>query len=185
MHPILARRGRLALYLAVWIAFGGLLAGAVTLGGAVPVRFALSFALPVAVLLGFQSLACWYLVRTLPAAETPWLRLVATWLGASIVSLAVWVALALGWARLLLAQQPAEVVSRARTWMAARRPATTGLDVTATLDVTLARARMTITVGGSESHVSVLAAAARRRAEQVGATFGSPSANSFEAVFRR
>ena len=113
MHPILARRGRLALYLAVWIVFGGLLAGAVTLGGEVPLRFALRFALPLGVLLGFQSLACWYLVRVLPAAETPWPRLVATWLGATIVSLAVWVAAGLGWTRILLAQEPAEVVAQA------------------------------------------------------------------------
>jgi sensor histidine kinase YesM len=109
MHPILAGRGRLALYLAVWLAFGALLAVVVAWGGDAPYRWALAFALPLAALLGFQSLACWYLVRLLPAPETPIARLLGTWLGATLVSIAFWVAAALLWARFLLRDLPAEV----------------------------------------------------------------------------
>jgi sensor histidine kinase YesM len=102
MHPILKRRGRLFLYLAVWVGFGLLLSGVFFVGGNAPVWWALSFAVPLAVLLGLQSLAFWYLVQSMPPDETPASRMAITWLGAGGVSLGVWLLAAYGWARYLL-----------------------------------------------------------------------------------
>jgi sensor histidine kinase YesM len=103
MHPILAHRGPLALYLTVWAAFGALLAAVIAFDAAAPLRPALAFAEPLAVLLGLQTLWCWYLVRTLPAGETPLTRLVTTWLGVGAVLLGIWVAAAFGWTWVLRA----------------------------------------------------------------------------------
>jgi two-component system sensor histidine kinase AlgZ len=101
VHPILAHPSRLAVYIAVWVAFGALLAAVIAFGGSVSFAWAALFAGPLAILLGLQSLSSWYLVQVLPAEETPMQRLVGTWLGAGIVSIAIWMAAALGWARLL------------------------------------------------------------------------------------
>lgn len=101
MHPIVARRDRLLLYLAVWLAFGALLAAVIAFGGNTSFAWAAVYAVPLALLLGLQSLSCWYLVQVLPPEQTPLPRLAGTWLGAGFVSLAIWIAASLGWARLL------------------------------------------------------------------------------------
>ncbi len=101
LHPIVARRERLLLYLAVWLAFGALLAAVVAFRGDTTFVWAAVFTIPLAILLGLQSLSCWYLVQVMPMEETPLPRLVGTWVGAGFVMLAIWVAAALGWAWLL------------------------------------------------------------------------------------
>src|SRR3569833_1752659 len=101
MHPILAHRGRLALYIAVWIAFGGLLAAIISATGQMSGGTALLFAEPLALLLGFQSVFCWYLVRVLPPHGTRQWRLITTWLGVTLVDIAIWVALGYAWAEFL------------------------------------------------------------------------------------
>jgi two-component system sensor histidine kinase AlgZ len=101
LHPIAARRERLLLYLAVWLAFGTLLAAVIAFRGETAFVWAAVYAVPLAVLLGLQSLSCWWLVQVMPAEETPLARLVGTWVGAGFVLLAIWIAAALGWAWLL------------------------------------------------------------------------------------
>lgn len=101
MHPVLAHRGRLLLYFAMWIAYGGLLAAIITATGQASGAWALLFAEPIAVLLGVQSLFCWFFVRVLPANETPTWRLFTSWLGAGAGSIAVWVAISYGWSESL------------------------------------------------------------------------------------
>ncbi len=101
LHPIVARRERLLLYLAVWLAFGAMLAAVVAFRGDTAFAWAAVYSIPLAILLGLQSLSCWYLVQVLPAEETPLPRLVGTWVGAGFVLLAIWVAAALGWAWVL------------------------------------------------------------------------------------
>jgi two-component system, LytTR family, sensor histidine kinase AlgZ len=101
IHPIVARRERLLLYLAVWFAFGAFLAAVIAFRGDTAFVWAAAYAFPLAMLLGLQSLSCWYLVQVLPAEETPLTRLTGTWIGAGFVLLAIWVAAALGWAWLL------------------------------------------------------------------------------------
>jgi len=98
MHPILARPARLALYIAVWLGFGALLTGVLVVGNRVPIAWALQFSMPMALLLGFQALSCWYMMQALPARETPWPRLIATWLTAAIVEVGIWLAIGIWWA---------------------------------------------------------------------------------------
>jgi sensor histidine kinase YesM len=101
MHPILAQRSRLFLYLAVWVAFGALLAAVIAFRGDASLPWALAFAIPLGVLLGMQSLSCWYLVKILPAGEAPLSRLAGTWAGAGSLMLTIWVSVSLGWAWVL------------------------------------------------------------------------------------
>jgi len=102
VHPILKHRSRLLLYLAVWVAFGLLLAGVLYFGGKAPAYWSFMFSVPLALLLGLQSLSFWHFVQAMPPGETPVGRMAATWLGAGGVSLAVWLAAAYGWALMLL-----------------------------------------------------------------------------------
>jgi two-component system sensor histidine kinase AlgZ len=102
MHPIFLHRGRLLLYLAVWVVFGLLLAVVFVFGGKAPVAWSLEFAVPIAIALGLQSLSFWYVVQAMPPGETPVARLAAIWGIAGLVSLIVWIVLAYGWARWLL-----------------------------------------------------------------------------------
>jgi sensor histidine kinase YesM len=102
MHPIVARRERLLLYLSLWIVFGILMATVITVGSPTPFLSSVRFALPLALLLGALSLPYWYLVRVLPADSTPLARLAGTWLGVGFVSLAIWIAAGIGWQSLLM-----------------------------------------------------------------------------------
>jgi sensor histidine kinase YesM len=101
MHPIVARRERLLLYLALWIVFGLLLATVIMVGGNTTFLASAEYTLPLALLLGLLSLPYWYLVRVLPADTTPLARLAGTWLGVGFVSLAIWIAAGIGWRSLL------------------------------------------------------------------------------------
>jgi sensor histidine kinase YesM len=107
MHPILKRRGRLLLYLAVWIIFGLLLTVVFVFGGRAPMQWALFFSVPIAMLLGLQSLSFWFLVQAMPPGDTSVARMTVTWLIAGLISLGVWLAMAYAWAVWLLpAGQP-------------------------------------------------------------------------------
>jgi hypothetical protein len=98
MHPILGSSERLVLYFAAWLAFGVLLAAVLGFGTHAGLPWALALALPMALVLGTQSLSSWYLVRMLPAASSAPARLLLTWLGAIAIYIAVWLGLALAWA---------------------------------------------------------------------------------------
>lgn len=102
MHPILKSRSRLILYLTVWIAFGLLLGDVIYFGGQVPAYWSFVFAVPLAVLLGLQSLSFWYLVQSMPPGETPAGRMALTWLAAGLISLSAWLASAYAWSQFLL-----------------------------------------------------------------------------------
>lgn len=101
MHPLFSQPARLALYFGVWLLFGALLAGVLAISHQTPIAWALQFALPQTTLLGVLSLSTWYLVRALPASETPMSRLLGTWFGAAVVLLAIWLSIALLWGRWL------------------------------------------------------------------------------------
>jgi two-component system, LytTR family, sensor histidine kinase AlgZ len=102
MHPLLKSRSRLLMYIAVWVVFGLLLAVVLIYGGRAPAKWSLEFAVPLAVLLGMQSLSFWYLVQSMPPGDTPVLRMAAKWFGAGMISLLIWLSLAYGWALWLL-----------------------------------------------------------------------------------
>jgi signal transduction histidine kinase len=102
MHPILTSRTRMLGYLGVWIAFGLLLSGVMFFGGNAPANWSLLFSVPLAVLLGLQSLSFWYLVQLLPPDTTSPMRMALLWLAAGIISLSIWLGIAYGWAQFLL-----------------------------------------------------------------------------------
>jgi two-component system sensor histidine kinase AlgZ len=112
-HPILARRDRLASYGVCTLLLGLLIAGVVVNGGA-PYGWALRFALPLAVLFGFQSLGLWYVVRALPSETTPLARFAVSWTAAASVSVGAWVAAGVAWASYLLRASPVDAAERTR-----------------------------------------------------------------------
>jgi two-component system, LytTR family, sensor histidine kinase AlgZ len=102
MHPIFTRRSRVLQYLAVWVAFGLLLATVMFFGGRAPMGWSFKFAVPMALLLGLQCLSLWYLVEAMPPGEASPMRMTVTWLVAGFVALLVWLAASYGWALWLL-----------------------------------------------------------------------------------
>jgi hypothetical protein len=82
--------------------FGLLVAGVLVIGDRAPLNWALQFSVPLALLLGFQSLSCWYMMQSLPARETPWPKLIGTWLGAAVVVIAIWLGVGWWWATFTL-----------------------------------------------------------------------------------
>ena len=102
MHPIFEHRSRLLSYLGVWVIFGLLLTVVFVFGGGAPVEWSLEFAVPVAIVLGLQSLSFWYVVQATPPGNTPVLRLAVIWTLAGSVSLVVWIGLSYAWAMWLL-----------------------------------------------------------------------------------
>lgn len=117
-HPILGRPRRLALYSLSWLAFGVFFASAFVFAGGAPVDWALRFALPLSVLLGFLLLASWYLVRALPPEATSTVRLLAAWTGAGIVTVGLWALVGRAWTVFMFArtslpaERQAELVAR-------------------------------------------------------------------------
>jgi len=94
MHPILARKGRLALYLAAWVPLGLGLAALLVLTGGGPWDEALAVALPASLVYAFVCLAPWYLCRALPIAPGGGARLLVTWLATAVVSSGLWLLIA-------------------------------------------------------------------------------------------
>lgn len=102
MHPILARGGRLALYLGVWLLVGGLLAALLEGVGALAWGESLAVALPMALVYAFVCLSAWYVSRSMPLVTTGAVRIVTTAVTASVVSSAVWLVVARGWVEVIV-----------------------------------------------------------------------------------
>jgi hypothetical protein len=97
MHPILARPGRLAAYVAIWLPLGGMLAALLALQGVFGWGLALAVAMPLAVSYGFLCLSAWYVTGGSPVERAGALRAGATAIAASFLSTAVWLLLARAW----------------------------------------------------------------------------------------
>jgi len=97
MHPIPARGRGLALYLAVWVLAGTLLAALLRGSGAVSWPQSLAIALPLSITYAFFCLSAWYVSRSMPLSATGVFRIVTTGLTAAVLSSGVWLALARGW----------------------------------------------------------------------------------------
>jgi len=97
MHPILARRGRLALYLVGWVVAGVLLSSLVARPGGPGSVEALAIAIPMALAYAFFCLSAWYVSRSAPLTTTTPIRLIASIAGASLITAAVWLPLAQFW----------------------------------------------------------------------------------------
>ncbi len=105
MHPLLARGGRLALYVVLWALVGTLL-GAL-LAGQEGWRRGQAFlvAVPLGIAYGFFCLSAWYVTRSMPLATADVLRVSVTALSAATLSGGVWLALSRAWMA-LLARRP-------------------------------------------------------------------------------
>jgi hypothetical protein len=101
MHPILARGGRLALYLGLWVLVGFLLAGLLAGQSGLGWVASITMALPLATAYSFVCLSAWYVARGLPLATSGIPRIAATAVTASIVSSAGWVLIGRGWVGLV------------------------------------------------------------------------------------
>ena len=97
MHPILARPGRLAAYIAIWIPLGALLAALLALQGVFGWIVATIVAVPLSVSYGFLCLSAWYVTGGSPVERVGPLRVGATAIVASFLSSAVWLLIARGW----------------------------------------------------------------------------------------
>src|SRR5437763_16795502 len=97
MHPILARPGRLAAYVAIWLPLGVLLAALLALQSVLGWKDALMVALPLSVSYGFLCLSAWYVTGGSPVDRVGPLRVGVTAVVASFLSSAVWLLIARGW----------------------------------------------------------------------------------------
>jgi two-component system sensor histidine kinase AlgZ len=97
MHPILARPGRVAAYIAFWLPLGALLAASLALQGVLVWPAAMAFAVPLSVAYGFLCLSAWYASRGMPVDRVDPVRVVVTAMAAAFVSSALWLLAARGW----------------------------------------------------------------------------------------
>jgi two-component sensor histidine kinase len=101
MHPILAARERLALYLVAWAPLCAILVALLVASGQVRALEALAVAAPACTIYAFACLSAYYLCRALPLRPSPqwWLLLVAA--AASACSAGIWMGLVGGLANFL------------------------------------------------------------------------------------
>jgi two-component system, LytTR family, sensor histidine kinase AlgZ len=97
MHPILAGRGRLALYLALWVLVAALLASLMSgRMGLTWLQTAL-VVLPISAAYAFVCLSAWYVARSLPIAASGAPKILATGVIASLISSGGWLLMARLW----------------------------------------------------------------------------------------
>jgi hypothetical protein len=100
MHPLLARRERLLLYLAGWTFVAALLTVLIAPGRWAWLEAAILI-LPVTLVYASFSLSVWYLVRAMPLTTVPVLRLAGVHLVGALASSSALVLVLQGWAFLL------------------------------------------------------------------------------------
>jgi two-component system sensor histidine kinase AlgZ len=96
MHPLIAGRGRLSLYLLAWIPLALLLAYLLSMTGGLAWMEAWSLSSPLAVLYALICLAPWYMCRVLPLGSSPAFKVLGNHLAAAIVAGLTWIVLAKG-----------------------------------------------------------------------------------------
>lgn len=99
MHPVLARLGRLALYLTAWVPLAGLLVFLMTGPGILSWQEALAVMLPLCLVYAFVSLATWYPCRRLPLRQTGVLTLLVSHAAAAAAASTLWVMTGFAWAQ--------------------------------------------------------------------------------------
>src|SRR6187399_1271077 len=97
MHPILARPGRLAAYIAIWLPLGVLLAALLALQGVLGWIDAMLVAVPLSVSYGFLCLSAWYVTGGSPVDRVGAARVAVSALVSSFLSGAIWLLIARGW----------------------------------------------------------------------------------------
>ncbi len=101
MHPILAQRDRLTIYMAAWLPVAAMLAGMLVLSAGSSWAEGVVLVLPLSIVYAFLCLAAWYPCRALPLRGTSAAKALMTHLVTAAVSASLWSAVAMGLARLL------------------------------------------------------------------------------------
>src|SRR5260370_39383040 len=86
MHPLLATKGRIAIYLLVWLPLGALLGYLLAMQGRLTWIEAGCLALPLALFYSFVCLAPWYVCRVLPLGITQIPKLLGNHLAAAVAA---------------------------------------------------------------------------------------------------
>ena len=120
MHPILARPGFLAAYIAIWVPLGALLAALLAVQHVFAWVDALLVAIPLSISYGFLSLSAWYVTGGSPVERAGALRVAVTATAASFLSSALWLLIARAWLGLI-----ASFLGRAEVTVAFRAAAPT------------------------------------------------------------
>ncbi len=91
MHPLLATKGRIALYLLIWLPLGALLGYLLAMQGGLTWIEAACLALPLALFYSFVCLAPWYVCRVLPLGVTQIPKLLGNHIAAAVVAGLLWI----------------------------------------------------------------------------------------------
>lgn len=101
MHPLLADWRRFGAYLVAWAVVGSLVAAQLVLAAPFGWVESLAFALPLSLLFGFVGLGTFWVCQAAPLQLSRVFRSLGTQLVAALVSAALWLAAARGWAAIL------------------------------------------------------------------------------------
>jgi two-component system, LytTR family, sensor histidine kinase AlgZ len=101
MHPLLAARGRLSLYILAWTPLALLLAYLLVIMGGLLWLEAAALSFPLALFYALICLSPWPMCRVLPPGQTPALKIVGNHLAAALVAGFMWIVLAKGLGLLL------------------------------------------------------------------------------------
>lgn len=96
MHPILAQRDRLTIYMAAWLPVVAMLAGMLVLSAGSSWTEAVVLLVPLCIVYAFLCLAAWYPCRALPLRGTSAAKALLTHLVTAAVSASLWSAVAMG-----------------------------------------------------------------------------------------
>jgi hypothetical protein len=101
MHPILANRNHLRLYLAAWLPVIAMISVLLVMSGRLSWPDALALAVPLGILNAFMCLSAWYLCRSFPLQSTGIPRLFSVYAIASFLTSSLWVFLGKPWSVLI------------------------------------------------------------------------------------
>src|SRR6266849_864776 len=96
MHPLLASRGRLALYLLVWAPLGGLLGFLFSVSGGLPWAQTTALMVPLALVYAFVCLSPLYLCQMLPLGPASFEKALLNHAAAAVVASLLWIVIAKG-----------------------------------------------------------------------------------------
>jgi len=94
MHPLLATRGRIILYLLAWLPLAGLLGYLLSVTGRLSLIEAESLAVPLALFYALVCLAPWYMCKVLPLGPEQIPKLIGNHTPAALVAGLLWIVLA-------------------------------------------------------------------------------------------
>ena len=96
MHPILADKRRIGLYLLAWLPIAGMLKFLLGASGNLSWAEAVAFTLPMSIVFAFVGLSPWYLCRVLPLGQSAMSKLILNHSAAAVVAALFWIVVAKG-----------------------------------------------------------------------------------------